>query len=76
MGAMKEKLIQCHNERPDREAITFTKDGNVYRADKPVPCILCETKISVLRDQLSIREFIISGMCQTCQDSVFEAPDD
>jgi hypothetical protein len=43
-------------------------------------CILpwCGAKIDGpqdFRDDLSVREFHISGMCQKCQDSVFEEPE-
>ena len=71
MGRMKDKVIQCHNERPEREIISFTRTEEGYAADKVVPCILCEKPVDKLRDQLSIQEFVISGMCQECQDSVF-----
>lgn len=28
------------------------------------------------RDQLSKKEYAISGMCQKCQDSVFDSPEE
>lgn len=36
-------------------------------------CPLCGEEInqSDFRDTLSVKEFGISGMCQTCQDSIF-----
>ena len=34
-------------------------------------CPLCSAEVRELRDELSLREFGISGLCQTCQDSVF-----
>ena len=42
-------------------------------------CVTCgSTNVSCgsFRDALSIREFRISHMCQKCQDSVFNIPDD
>jgi hypothetical protein len=30
----------------------------------------------LFRDELSAREYRISGMCQDCQDSIFVEPDD
>ena len=30
---------------------------------------------SEFRDELSLKEFEISGLCQECQDSVFEGPE-
>jgi len=34
-------------------------------------CPSCSEAVHVLRDELSLREFLISGLCQHCQDSVF-----
>ncbi len=34
-------------------------------------CPLCSAEVTQLRDELSLREFGISGLCQACQDSVF-----
>ena len=76
MGAMKEKAIQCHNERPDREIISFTRVDKVYIADNPTACIMCGKLVKVLRDQLSVKEFVISGLCQDCQDATFGIDND
>lgn len=35
-------------------------------------CVLCCKPVNGFRDELSCREFTISGMCQACQDRVFE----
>ena len=36
-------------------------------------CVTCENRIfnEDFRDEISCKEYGISGMCQTCQDSVF-----
>lgn len=34
-------------------------------------CVMCGKEAKEFRDQLSQREFRISGMCQACQDSMF-----
>ncbi len=36
-------------------------------------CVDCKQKVEVgsLRDALSVREYQISGFCQSCQDKVF-----
>jgi len=44
----------------DREA--------TIKADK---CMTCSGPAIEFRNQLSKREYTISGMCQVCQDSVF-----
>ncbi len=35
-------------------------------------CVICETPNLNFRDQLSEKEYKISGMCQTCQDNYFK----
>ena len=41
-------------------------------------CPFCSTPVTMedFRDDLSRREFEISGMCQKCQDEVFQEPDE
>lgn len=39
---------------------------------KPGQCNTCSQPIGEFRDELSRREFDISGMCQACQNSVFD----
>tara|TARA_R100000963_G_C4614381_1_gene83764 strand:+ start:129 stop:359 length:231 start_codon:yes stop_codon:yes gene_type:complete len=34
-------------------------------------CVTCSGEASSFRDSLSQKEYTISGMCQSCQDSVF-----
>jgi len=34
-------------------------------------CTLCKKEATEFRDELSKKEFSISGFCQKCQDSVF-----
>jgi hypothetical protein len=45
------------------------------RRSKAIPanlCVFCETPNTNFRDQLSQREYRISGMCQNCQDNYFK----
>ena len=38
-------------------------------------CVLCHTEgieISSFTDDLSVKEYQISGMCQVCQDSIWD----
>ncbi len=37
-------------------------------------CTTCPGKAKDFRDDLSRKEYTISGMCQACQDSVFGGP--
>ena len=36
-------------------------------------CVMCKGEANTFRDDLSRKEYTISGMCQPCQDSVFGA---
>lgn len=40
-------------------------------------CVICGVSVNVnaLRDELSRREYQISGLCQECQDGVFDGKD-
>lgn len=39
-------------------------------------CPMCGGDCVEFRDDLSRREFEISGMCQSCQDRIFGGPED
>ena len=34
-------------------------------------CVTCKGEAKDFRDDLSVKEYTISGMCQDCQDSIF-----
>ena len=34
-------------------------------------CVTCKGEAKDFRDDLSLKEYTISGMCQECQDSIF-----
>ena len=36
-------------------------------------CMTCNGNADTFKDELSIKEYSISGMCQQCQDSIFGA---
>ena len=38
---------------------------------KRAECVICDGPATEFKDQKSIQEYNISGMCQACQDSVF-----
>ena len=39
-------------------------------------CPMCGKEITGFRDELSKKEFSISGMCQACQDQIFGGADE
>lgn len=38
-------------------------------------CITCGGKVEGFNDELSQKEFLLSGMCQKCQDEIFKEGD-
>jgi len=52
------------------EAAGFKKEMELVENRQ---CPLCQEKINVndFKDDLSLKEFTISGMCQKCQDKIF-----
>lgn len=34
-------------------------------------CVFCKSPATEFKDELSKKEFSISGICQTCQDEIF-----
>ena len=57
------------------EKLGFTKEMALVENRQ---CPLCEATINVndFKDELSLKEFIISGMCQKCQDRIFTEPEE
>ena len=47
-----------------------------FENEKSKICPCCACVIEKFRDALSVREFQISGLCQKCQDSVFESDEE
>lgn len=39
--------------------------------NKKSVCSWCDKKITIFKDKLSVKEFGISGFCQSCQDITF-----
>lgn len=39
-------------------------------------CPTCGEAVGTFKDELSRREFGISGMCQKCQDETFDGPEE
>ena len=39
-------------------------------------CVTCSKPVGPFKDSLSSKEYRISGMCQACQDSVFESEEE
>jgi hypothetical protein len=59
----------------DKKAIAEVLFGKP-NPDKPYCAFACAEPNVEFRDALSKREYEISGICQTCQDSVFGGNDE
>jgi|TARA_B110000977_G_scaffold199361_1_gene286495 uncharacterized CHY-type Zn-finger protein len=65
-----------HNNEPTTHQEILGKLGELKLAIKEVikknQCTWCESLNIKLKDELSKREYQISGLCQTCQDEMFK----
>lgn len=50
-----------------KNLVGFDRREFIYRNE----CVICKKEVVEFRDELSKREFSISGLCQSCQDKVF-----
>lgn len=57
----------------DKEILKTLFPEQVERIERGV-CSTCGGKIGEFIDNLSFKEYMISGMCQTCQDKTFSEP--
>lgn len=53
-----------------RDAIESMFPGTKKAIDEK-KCPLCKQPIGKFKDELSLKEYYISGMCQGCQDKTF-----
>lgn len=52
----------------------FGRSAGIAHATKS--CVSCGGSAIEFRDAISVKEYGISKMCQKCQDSVFNAPEE
>ena len=66
------------DNRIKREMLIGAGFGEEVRRAMLGICPFCNTPVTVedFRDDLSRKEFEISGMCQKCQDSIFQEPEE
>ena len=62
------KKIQDLLDRLTREGVGRTQK----ESEEKNVCTWCGKKIKGFKDDLSAREYQITGMCQQCQDGAFE----
>jgi hypothetical protein len=59
------------DKAPEIDRILTEITGKVRRKVIGEGCMTCDYPDLAFRDELSKREYTISGMCQRCQDEVF-----
>jgi hypothetical protein len=66
------------DDRTKRELLIVAGFDEEVRKAMLGICPFCDTPVTVedFRDDLSRREFHISGMCQKCQDIHFQEPEE
>ena len=62
----------------NKEIMKAAGFGKEVRMVEEGKCPSCSAKVEVgeFRDEISVREFKISGLCQKCQDEVFGAEEE
>ena len=65
MNKQKEQMLR---------SVGFHKEVNRVR-EMLCPCCKKPINMSQFKDRLSRREYEISGMCQECQDRIFNSPE-
>jgi len=58
----------------DFALLTFGRSRNIAMASSS--CVCCGGPAVEFRDDVSRKEFAISGFCQKCQDKVFAEPEE
>jgi len=62
------------NQHLDELTKTLNFKNTRTQALKTKKCVMCTNPNMDFRDQLSIKEYAISGLCQKCQDEFFDTP--
>lgn len=50
-----------------KKTFGFDRKASIVKEE----CVFCKKEAKVFRDELSRKEFSISGLCQDCQDETF-----
>ena len=71
------KLNEVNMNVPQiRENLAFDIFGrSLKRSLATAVCVCCKQEAASFKDELSKREYGISGLCQKCQDEVFGSSD-
>jgi len=65
-------MAEPSEKSPETETFLERVTGRDRRSSiEADTCTICGQEATRFRDKLSIKEYRISGMCQSCQDKVF-----
>jgi hypothetical protein len=68
--------MKATNKNPAIDALLTNLSGRDRIASvSGNTCAWCRGPADNFRDELSIREYLISGLCQNCQDKIFGTED-
>lgn len=67
-------MAEPSEKSPEMEKLLEDLFGRTTAVQNDI-CACCGGPATEFRDYLSRKEYTISGLCQTCQDSVFGSPE-
>ncbi len=69
-------VVEPVERHPELEAFLEALNGiSPKQAIEAGICAACKQEANKFTDELSVREYAISGLCQKCQDEVFNEPE-
>lgn len=68
--------MPTEKSKPIEDLLTSVTGVSRQDAASQQICTFCKKDANSFRDELSRKEYTISGLCQTCQDSVFGGEDE
>jgi len=71
MEELKRKAFENISDKPARHLKSPATNQPVLNDIAGGVCPTCGERVGEFKDELSRKEYTISGMCQKCQDSVF-----
>jgi len=70
-------MTKASNKAPAiEEFLTDFLGSNRVKTIAQNKCVSCDNIAMLFRDNISSKEYTISGLCQDCQDSVFGVEED
>lgn len=69
-------VVEPKERHPELEAFLEALNGiSPQQAVQTGICAVCKEEANEFTDALSVAEYAISGLCQRCQDEIFDEPE-